>query len=92
MNHLKLTALSMLLVFLAGCFGGGGGPETTSPITYRSDEEYDRRRREDPDRRDVIDRVSRQYSGATCEEEERTHDCRDQCRDIYTNSGARKRL
>ena len=91
MNYLKSLSGLLLFAFLAGCFGSSQTPlypvKEGDPV--RSGEEYDARKERDPNRRDVLADSRKRFSGKACEEEDRDHDCKDQCRDIYTNRGDR---
>ena len=44
---------------------------------------YDERKRRDDDRREVLDRSYTRRSGNICEKEDRDHECKDQCKEIY---------
>ena len=92
MNYLiKSTALALLFVFLADC---GGPPAVTSndgDRLLRDDEDYDRRKREDENRGNILDRSRTRYTGRTCEDEDdNRHDCVEQCRDIYSRRSDRE--
>ena len=92
MNYLKSLSGLLLFAFLAGCFGS---PQTSLPAPtkegepVRSSEEYAAIKERNKDRPEVLESSKRRYSGTACEKEDRDHDCKDQCRDIYTNRGDR---
>ena len=89
MNYLKSISLMLLFAFLAGCFGSPPNTNTLPPIDERGDDYYRDRKERDKDRDDVIRRSRDRYRGSTtCEEEledDRNHDCKDLCRDIYSS-------
>ena len=84
MKYLKSLSGLLLFAFLAGCFGSpvGNNPD---PVN-RSDEEYERKKQEDENRDAKLKDVR---MGRTCENEDRDHDCKEQCGDIYTRRGDR---
>ena len=49
----------------------------------RSDREYDTRKRQDPERREVINDSRLRRRGTDCEAEERNHECKKLCREMY---------
>ena len=54
------------------------------------DIDYEQRRPPDLDRSSILDQSRRRYSGSTCEEEDdRKHECVDQCRYIYSRRSDR---
>ena len=85
MNYLKQIAGILFFVFLTACFGPPQvTPEPAPPLSPRTDREYEDRIRRDTDREDVIRRGrTTRFSGRTCDEESRSHKCRDICGDIY---------
>ena len=91
MNYLKSLSGLLLFAFLAGCFGSQ--PPLPDPAKegepVRSSKEYEEIKKLDENRRDVLADSRKRFSGKACEEEDRDHDCKDQCRDIYTNRGDR---
>ena len=91
MNYLKSISLMLLFAFLAGCFGPPP-TDTTPPIDL--DDYYEERKKQDEDRDSVFDRSFERYRGSTtCEEEledDRNHDCKDLCRDIYSSRSDRE--
>ncbi len=83
--------LALLFTFLLACFGGNQAPkqqDTGEPI--RDDTDYDRIRRNDTDRKEVLTRSKTRYTGRACEDEDRDHDCKDSCKDIYTRRADKK--
>lgn len=102
MNLVKSTGLFLTFIFLSGCFPAGNGgynnnpnnnnlnnqPRNTGPS--RSDSAYERRKEVDEDRSEVIEESRRRRRGSKCEDEDRDHDCKDQCRDIYTRRSDRE--
>ena len=97
MNKVYVIVLFFTSVFLAGCFDSSQPHPRPDRIDNRTDEYYEERRIDnrtgeyykerrsnDEDRDDVIRNSRRRYSGNTCEDEGKNHDCVDQCRDIYS--------
>ena len=94
MKHLYLTGLLFLAMSLTSCFGPGVTTQTTPgdnnnrPRTVDRDPGYyDDRKTRDEDRDRVLRDSRSRYKGKACEDEARGHDCKDQCRDIYTRRG-----
>ena len=81
MNYFKLITPILLCGLIAGCFppqsGNNPGAEN------RTDSYYDERKRRDDDRREVLDRSYTRRSGNVCEKEDRDHECKEQCKEIY---------
>ena len=73
MNYLKSISL-LLLVFLIGC-------PPSQPPSLR---DYGEKSRLDPDRSTVLKNARDRHRGRTCEQEDKNHDCREQCDDIYS--------
>ena len=91
MNGFKSIGSMLIAGLLLGCFGGPPEPGVRNPpprLVDRDQEDYSRRRRDRADQRDRVFRRSYdRYGGRTCEDEledDRNHDCRDMCRDIYS--------
>ncbi len=80
MNYVKLITLALLSIFLANCSSSPPvQTKTVSPVGKPQAA------------REAITESKKRYSGNTCEEEDdRKHDCVDQCRDIYTSSKDRR--
>ena len=89
MNYLKSIGSILVFSFLTGCFGPPQANNNPRQVVNRDDAYYDRRRETDPDRRAVLDRTRTKYSGRACEDEDRDHECKEQCRDIYSRRGDR---
>ena len=81
MNYLKSIGLLLLVSFLTGC------PPAQPPQLLR---DYDERKRNDPDRRNVLTDSRERHRGRTCEQEDRDHQCKEDCRDIYSRRGDRE--
>ena len=81
MNYLKSICLLLMVYFLTGC-----PPQPPSLIGNR---DYDARKTADKDRGNVLTDSRRRYSGRTCEQEARDHQCKEDCRDIYSRRGDR---
>ena len=88
-------------MFLAACANtiptnAGYPPNSAQPSTGnpyfqpppRSDSDYDSRIDRDDDRDDVLSR--RKKEGDACEDEDRDHECVDQCREMYRRSNDRE--
>lgn len=99
MKNSYIIGVLFLGVFLTSCFGPGTPtPTPTDPRDRhrddrrvdRDDRYYDERRDRDEDRREVLDRSRDRYKGRACEDEDRDHDCKEQCRDIYSRRGDRE--
>ena len=84
MSYFKSLSGLLLFAFLAGCFGS---PVGNNPPVDRSDEEYEQRKLDDEDREETLGIVR---TGRTCDKEDRDHDCKEQCGDIYTRRGDRE--
>ena len=85
MIYLKSIALALLFVSFSNC-GQTPGNLQQNPL----DRPYDQLKDRDENRRSVLDESRKRYSGSTCEEEDdRSHDCVDQCRDIYSRRSDR---
>ena len=79
---------ALALSFIVGCVPQN--PPTTDSGVGRYDEEYDRKKVEDPDRNDVFERSYKTRSGNKCEEEDRRHECKELCKDMYRRIGDRE--
>ncbi len=87
----------MLFSFVAGCFGP---PQANIPpvpqqpaqpaVVNRPANYYNTRRERDDDRRSVLSHSRDRYKGKACEDEDRDHDCKEQCRDIYNRRADRE--
>ena len=84
MNKFYIVGFLFVSVFLAGCFGSSQPQPRPDRIDNRTDEYYEERISNDQDRDDVIRSSRERYSKNYCEDEDKNHDCFDQCRDIYT--------
>ena len=76
----KITGFLSLLIFLGACgnpLGGLGGY-----ITYRTDAEYAQIQK---NRAEVIRRTRQTYAGERCSEQEKRHECYEDCDDIYNH-------
>ncbi len=83
MNYVKLITLVLLSIFLANC--SSSPPVQTKTVSPVGKPQAAREAQE------AITQSKKKYTGPTCEEEDdRKHDCVDQCRDIYTSSKDRK--
>lgn len=83
MNYFKIIISVLALGFLAGC-SPPQQPGIYDPIDDRDDDYYDRRARDDKGRDDALRRAKKFRSGSPCEEEnERNHECKRQCKDMY---------
>ena len=82
MNYLKSISLLLLVYSLTGC-----PPSQPPPSLVKRD--YDARKTADKDRSNVLTDSRRRYSGRTCEQEDRDHQCKEDCRDIYSRRGDR---
>ncbi|MDE0091923.1 MAG: hypothetical protein OXN83_01395, partial [Oligoflexia bacterium] len=89
MDYFKLVLSAVLLSFIAGCFPPQGGVQPEIVID-RDDDDYDIRKRADEDRNYVLDDSRKRRSGSICEDEDRDHECRDLCKEIYGRVGDRK--
>ena len=89
MTYIRLIKGLAGLFFLFGCAQTTTPEPTGDPGRPRSNEHYDRRVENDPDRDDVIRNNKRRYRGDPCEDEDRDHDCKEQCKEMY--SGRRYR-
>lgn len=87
MNYIKSIAGLLLIAFLTGCFTAP--PVTDTGITIRDNDEYDQRKKDDEDRDQVISDSRRRLGGNECEDEDRNHDCKDICKDIYNRGDDR---
>ena len=85
MNYLKTISLLLLVSFLTGCPPPSQAPAPVSPI----ERNYEARR-QDSDRRNVLKDSRERYRGGTCEQEDRDHQCKEDCRDIYSRRGDRE--
>lgn len=95
MKYLKFQTLVLLFVFLADCVNSvppAGYPQNPNAPNYYpsagypppgNDAYYDRRIREDGDRDEVLRRSGDRRRGDICEDEDRDHECKDQCRDMF---------
>ena len=81
MNCFKLLISVVLLAFIAGCVPGGPGVN----MDY-----YDARKSQDEDRDRVLEDSRRRRSGNVCEEEDRDHECKNLCKEMYGRVGDRK--
>jgi len=82
MNNLKLISGIILFSFLVGC----SSPTPVQPVksVVKSDSYYDERNENDPDRGAVLDGSIKRRPGDICEKEDRNHECREICDDIYS--------
>ena len=86
MIYLKSMALALLFVSFTNC---GRAPSTLQQNPL--DRDYDQRIRDDENRTSILDESRKRYSGSTCEEEDdRGHDCVEECRDIYSRRADRE--
>ena len=92
MKFIQITLLSVLILPLLSCSGNRNTNQTTGNVQRNTDAEqraidrdYEARRAEDEDREAVLRRSKDRFkeSSTTCEDEDRDHDCRDICKDIY---------
>ncbi|MCZ0933387.1 MAG: hypothetical protein OXJ52_09600 [Oligoflexia bacterium] len=65
------------------------GPGINDGSGVREDEEYDRRKDDDDNRGSVFDRSRSRRSGNICEDEDRDHECKEQCKEMYRRIGDR---
>ena len=89
MSYLKFTVSSLLLVFLVSCFG----PPTPDVVNVdRTDDDYVAKKAQDDDRDEVIRRRVTTIQGDKdkCEDKDKSHECYDQCDDIYRSRGDRE--
>ncbi len=93
MNYLKSIGWITLFSFVAGCFGPPR-PNTNSivppPTPVQREAGYYEKRRTRTERRSVLDKSKEKYKGKACEDEDRDHDCKEQCRDIYSRRSERE--
>ena len=82
MNYFKLITLTLLCSFIASCFLPQGGNDYSGGED-RDDSYYDVRKERDEDRDDVLKRSFTRRSGDVCEKEDRDHECKEQCKEIY---------
>lgn len=87
MCYLKSIGLLGLVYVLIGCPPQPLNVNTSNPNPIRDD--YDKRKNTDRDRGRVLTDARRRYSGRTCEQEDRDHQCKEDCRDIYSRRGDR---
>ena len=90
MNYFKLLTSVLVLSFVVGCVPPQQQPGVFDPIQVRDDSDYDDRKRYDDDRNDVLRNSRTRRSGNICEDEDRDHECRDMCKDIYGRRGDRE--
>ena len=92
MNYLKLPALLALSFYLSSCgppTPGAAPAAAEAPI--RTEREYEQQKRDNAEnRRRTFDRSRQRYSGSACEDEDRDHECKEQCKDIYTRRSDRE--
>ena len=88
MIYLKSIALAFLFIFLTNCGGGGASNNLQqNPL----DRDYDQRIIDDENRTSILEESKKRYSGGSCEEEDdRGHECVEQCRDIYNRRADRE--
>ena len=92
MSFFRLTGLALFFAFVLGCMPPA--PQTATPNVRggdrtprnppRTEREYDDRKDRDKDRDSVLNSSRKRHRGPKCEDEDRDHDCRDQCKDIYS--------
>ena len=86
MIYLKSIALALLFAFLTNCGGGASNQLQQNPL----DRPYDELKDQDENRTSILEESRKRYSGSTCEEEDdRDHECVDQCREIYNRRSDR---
>ena len=90
MNYFKLLVSVLLLGFIASCVPPSGPSSPGVNISDKDDPYYDERKRRDDDRKDVLERSRTRRSGNICEEEDRNHECKDLCKEIYGRVGDKK--
>ena len=89
MKLFNLLISALVLALITGCYPQGGvAPEVIR--VERDDYEYDRMKERDDDRDYVLDTSRERRSGNVCEEEDRDHECKDLCKEIYGRVGDRK--
>ena len=81
MNSLKFLILCFFLAFMFGC------PRPADVIIKRNVivRDYDKKKDNDKNRDDILKNSNQRYSGKACEEEDRRHECHEQCSDIYSS-------
>ena len=84
MSYFKSLSGLLLFAFLAGCFGS---PVGNNPPVDRDNQAYDDKIKGDENREAKLEIVR---TGRICEKEDRDHDCKEQCGDIYTRRGDRE--
>jgi len=82
MNYLK--SIGLLLLVLTGC-----PPSQPPRVNIPKDRDYESRKTNDRDRLNVLTDSKKRHRGKSCEEEDRNHQCREDCRDIYSRRGDR---
>ena len=92
MNYLKLPALLALSFYLSSCgppTPGAAPAAAEAPI--RTERDYEEQRANNSEnRRRTFERSRQRYSGSACEDEDRDHECKEQCKDIYTRRSDRE--
>ena len=92
MNYFKLLTSVLLLGFIAGCVAPSSGPGINGDTRFgvdRNDSGYDDIKDKDPDRLGVLRDSRTRRSGKICEDEDRDHECKDLCKEMYRRIGDR---
>ena len=90
MNYFKTLVSILTFSFVVGCVPPPQGPNAHSPIQVRDDTRYDDLKERDEDREYVLRDSRKRRSGNVCEDEDRDHECKDMCKEIYGRRGDRE--
>ena len=85
MAYSKLTVSILLVAFIAGC-----SPVQTAEVIPRDDNYYEERKKKDDDRSDVLSSSRTRRSGNVCEDEDKNHECKEMCKEMYRRIGDKK--
>ena len=88
MGFFRLTALALLFGFIFSCLPQGQDGYSDIRVD-RGDEAYNELKDRDPDRKYVLDTKGTRRSGRACEDEDRDHECKDLCKEMYRRIGDR---
>ena len=106
MDGLRKLKNGLLFVFLAGCTGAippgnspqnsigyypsTGYPSNNYPPLPRDEQGYDNKIVNDPNREAVLQDSRNRLRGGFCENEDKNHECKSRCREMYRRKGDRE--